>query len=78
MAKHVDLSLLEKVKLVRELELPCQTQASIAKKFGVSKLQVSRLSTKKRELLHAFESGGNHGRKRRRGIKEHVGRTLFF
>ena len=36
MAKHVDLSLAEKVKLVRELELPGQTQASIAKRFEVA------------------------------------------
>ena len=41
MAKQVDLSLSEKVKLVPELELPGVTQESVAKKYGVSTLQVS-------------------------------------
>ena len=36
MAKQVDLSLSEKVKLVPELELPGVTQESVAKKYGVS------------------------------------------
>ena len=36
MAKRVDFSLSEKVKLVSELELPGVTQASVAKKNGVS------------------------------------------
>ena len=36
MAKRVDLSPSEKVKLVSELELPGVTQASVAKKYGVS------------------------------------------
>ena len=36
MVKRVDLSLSEKVKLVLELELPGVTQASVAKKNGVS------------------------------------------
>ena len=36
MAKQVDFSLSEKVKLVSELELPGGTQASVAKKNGVS------------------------------------------
>ena len=35
MAKRVDLSLSEKVKLVSELELHGVTQASVAKKYGV-------------------------------------------
>ena len=35
MAKKVDFSLSEKVKLVSELELPGVTQASVAKKIGV-------------------------------------------
>ena len=36
MAKKVDFSLSEKVKFVSELELPGVTQASVAKKNGVS------------------------------------------
>ena len=38
MAKLDDFSLSEKVKLVSELELPGVTQASVAKKNGVSTL----------------------------------------
>ena len=40
MAKRVDFSLAEKVKLVSELDLPGVTQASVAKKNGVSTLIV--------------------------------------
>ena len=36
MAKRVDFSLAEKVKVVSELDLPGVTQASVAKKNGVS------------------------------------------
>ena len=36
MAKRVDFSLAEKVKLVSELDLPGVTQASVVKKNGVS------------------------------------------
>ena len=36
MAKHVDFSLSEMVKLVSELELPGGTQAFVAKKNSVS------------------------------------------
>ena len=42
MAKQVDLSLSEKVKLVPELELPGVIQESVAKKYGVSTSQVLR------------------------------------
>ena len=41
MAKQVDLSLSEKVKLVPELELPGVTQESVAKKCSVSTSQLS-------------------------------------
>ena len=56
MAKRVNLSLSEKVKLVSELELPGVTQASVAKKYGVSTLQMSHLF-KKEDLVRDFESG---------------------
>ena len=36
MAKRVDFSLAEKLKLVSELDLPGVAQASVAKKNGVS------------------------------------------
>ena len=39
-----------------ELELPGVTQASVAKKYGFSTSQVSRLS-KKEDLVRDFESG---------------------
>ena len=51
MAKRVDLCLSEKVKRVPELELPGETQASIAKKYGVSTSQVSCLSKKKDDFV---------------------------
>ena len=57
MAKRVDLSLSEKVKLVSELELPGVTQASVTKKNGVSTSQVSRLS-KKEDLVRDLEREG--------------------
>ena len=79
MAKRVDLSLSDKVKLVSELELPGVTQASIAKKYGVSTSQVSCLSKKKDDLIRDFESGGNRSRKRKReGKEEDVGNALFL
>ena len=63
MAKQVDLSLSEKVKLVSELELPGVTQASVAKKYGVSTSQVLCLSKKGEDLVRDFESGGNRSQK---------------
>ena len=60
-------------------ELEGATQESVAKKYGVSTSQVSRLSKNKQDLIHEFESGGNHERKRRRGSKEEdVGDALFL
>ena len=77
MAKRVDLSLSEKVKLVSELELPGVTQTSVAKKYGVSTSQASHPS-KKEDLVRDFESGGNRSRKRKREGKEDVGIALFL
>ena len=78
MAKQVDLSLSEKVKLVPELELPGVTQESVAKKYGVSTSQVSRLSKKKDDFIRDFESGGNRSRKRKQeGNEEDVGNLYF-
>ena len=57
MAKRVDLSLSEKVKLVSELKLHGVTQASVAKKYGVSTSQVSRKS-KKRMILFEISRVG--------------------
>ena len=77
MAKRVDLSLSEKVKLVLELELLGVTQASVAKKYGVLTSQMSRLS-KKEDLVRDFDSGGNRSQKQKReGKEEDVGNALF-
>ena len=78
MAKRVDLSLSEKVKLVSELKLPGVTQVSVVKKYGISTSQVSRLS-KKEDLIRDFESGGNRSQKRKiEGKEEDVGNALFL
>ena len=50
MAKRVDLSLSEKVKLLLELQLPRVTKASVAIKCGVSTSHVSSPS-KKEDLV---------------------------
>ena len=60
------LSLSDKVKVVQELELPGVTQASVAKKYGVSTSQVLRLAKNKKELLRAFECGAYPKRKQKR------------
>ena len=66
------------MKLVSELQLPRVSQASVAKKYGVSTSQVSHLS-KKEALDRDFESGGNRSRKRKReGKEEDVGIALFL
>ena len=79
MAKRVDLSLSEKVKLVSELEQPGVTQASVARKYRVSTSQVSCLSKKKDDLVRDFESGGNRSRKQKQeGKEEDVGNALFL
>ena len=43
-----------------ELDLPGVTQASVAKKYGVSTSHVSRLSKRRRILLEISRAGGNH------------------
>lgn len=78
MAKRVDLSLAQKVALLKELEVPGTTQVSVAVKFGVSTSQVSRLVKNKDELVRQYDGGANTSRKRQRGSKEDVvGRALF-
>ena len=79
MAKRVDLPLAKKVALVRELEVPGTTQVSVAKKFGVSTSQVSRLQKKKGELVRQYEGGASASRKRQRGgTEDDVGKALFL
>ena len=75
--KCIDLSLAEKVKLVRESETPGVTQAHLARKYGVSTLQVSCLIKSKRELTKELENGGNEHQKRKHEAKEEdVGKAL--
>ena len=54
---RIDLSLAEKVKLLKVLDSPGVKQAAHARKFGVSTSQVSRLAKAKEEILEQFESG---------------------
>ena len=42
-AKDVDLSLSNKVKIFKELEAAGATQVQVAKQFGVSMSQISRI-----------------------------------
>ena len=45
------------VVLLKELDSPGVKQAALARKFGVSISQVSRLAKAKEEILEQFESG---------------------
>lgn len=63
--KRKDLSLTDKIKLLRELQsTPGMTQVAVAQKFGVSTSQVSRLVQQKESLLKAHESGDCRQQKR--------------
>ena len=78
MTKRVDLSLSEKVKLVSELDLPGVTQASVAKKYGVSTSRRCHACLKRRRILFVISRGGNRSRKRKSEGKEDVGNALFL
>lgn len=55
------------------------SQASLARKYGVSKSQVSCLLKKKHELTEALENGGNQQRKYMcEGKEEDIGKALFL
>ena len=77
--KRKDLPLSEKVNLLRALEAPGVTQVAIAKEFGVSTSQVSRLVKSKDDILKTYEESPNKDRRRQRGSKEKdVGEMLYF
>ena len=79
MAKQVDLSLSEKVKLVPELELPSVTQESVAKKYVFLHRRCHVRLSKKDDFIRNFKSGGNRSRKRKReGNEDDVGNVLFL
>ena len=76
--KRKDLPLSEKVNLLKALEAPGVTQVAIAKEFGVSTSQVSRLSKSKDDILKTYEESPNKDRRRQRDGKEKdVGEALY-
>ena len=77
-AKRRDLCLSDKVDILKQLKSPGVTQASLAKRFGVSTSQVSRI-VKGKEILEQLDNGSNHKQKRQRSCKEEdVGSALFL
>ena len=78
-AKRRDLHLSDKVDILKQLESPGVTQASLAKRFGVSTSQVWHIVKFKGEILKQFDNGGNHEQKCQRSCKEEdVGSALFL
>ncbi|RXM29615.1 hypothetical protein EOD39_2230 [Acipenser ruthenus] len=68
--KRVDLPLAQKSELLKELASPVVSQAAVAKKFGMSTSQVSRLVNGKDETLKQFENNVNSNQKRQRAGKD--------
>ena len=58
MSKRKDLSLAEKVKVINSLALK-KTQTELAKQFGISSTQVSRINTNKQEILLKWTVNSN-------------------
>ena len=56
----LDLPLKDKVKLIKKAKQHGITQASLAKEFGVSTSQVSRLMKAKEDILKEFEADKSH------------------
>ena len=76
--KHVDLSPSVKVEILKELKVPGVTQVQVAKKFGVSSSQESRMVQAKDKIMSNFKAGANRSRKHQRPSKENdVGVALF-
>ena len=67
-SKRFDLDLDEKAQLLRDFEVSGVTQMCIARKYGVSKSQVSRLVSLTDTIFVQFEEG-NKKRKRLRSGK---------
>ncbi|KAJ8344476.1 hypothetical protein SKAU_G00318050 [Synaphobranchus kaupii] len=77
--KRVSLPLGEKVQIVEELESTGVSQTIVAKKFGVSTSQVSRIMRDKARLLLQRERNFNQHRKRQRFAKEkHIDHKLLM
>ena len=68
--KCQSLCLSDKVDILKQIQSPGVTQASLAKMCGVSTSQVSCIVKAKGELLKQFDNGGNHERKRQRSCMQ--------
>ena len=58
--KRVYLPLKDKIKLIKKTEQHGITQASVAKEFGGSTFQASRLVKANEDILKQFEAGQSH------------------
>ena len=77
-SKRIDLDLDGKVQLLRDFEVSGITQMCIARKYGVSKSQVSRLVSLKNTIFAQFEEGNKKRKWLRSGKEEDVGNALFL
>ena len=79
-SKHIkrkDLSLADKILVIDELEKKT-LQSTVAKKFGISQSQVSRILKSKKKLFSAHRSNKNPTRKRaRKSTQEDVEDALL-
>jgi hypothetical protein len=62
--KRVDLTLQQKVEVIRASEQPGSSQRTLAEKFKVGKTQIQVISKRKRELLDTYKSNASSSRKR--------------
>ena len=75
--KRKDLTLADKILVLDELKNKT-SQSAVAKKFGISQSQVSRIFAAKEKLLSAHRSNTNPARKRaRKSIQEEVEDALL-
>ncbi|NXF68266.1 TIGD3 protein, partial [Ciccaba nigrolineata] len=61
-----ELSLADRVKLLQALESPSASVASVAKLFGISKSQASRIGRRREQILADWHTNANPLRKRKR------------
>ncbi|XP_025088933.1 tigger transposable element-derived protein 3-like [Pomacea canaliculata] len=69
-----ELTLADKVEVIRLLE-SCTSQTEVARLFDCSQSQVSRIASKREEILSEWETSGNSEQKRRRTAKDEVADT---
>ena len=58
------LSLAQKIEVLKDLDAKVLSQRKIAEKYGISKSTVSRINTARSDLLREAEIAGNLSRKR--------------